>query len=321
MNRCSRRRGATCFAWSLAIIVIAGCGAASSDPAAPPRVEPDAGTPSEASAPCIAPRAAPEWLDAFLADHMARLTGEIEAAPGMKLTDRGTPANRRATRTYLAGALRSLGYSPTEHDYGEGANVVAPLAATTDAPSEWVVVGAHFDGATGSPGANDNATGVAVVLAVARAVASLPCRSRGVMFVFFDQEEEGLKGSNAFATREVQSGTRIVAAHTIDQVGWDDDDDRTFEIERPTPALLAEYQAGAAAVDARAVETKTSGTDHQAFRTRGFAAVGVTEEYVNGDTSPHRHLAGDTRPTVKASYQALAARLVTYVIARELGAE
>ena len=78
-----------------------------------------------------------------------------------------------------------------------------------------------------------------------------------------------------------RSGDR--AAHTVDQVGWDTDDDRVFEIELPTPALFAEYA-------------------------QGYAAVGVTEEHVADDTSPHRHLPGDTASTVKATYHALAAR-------------
>lgn len=64
----------------------------------------------------------------------------------------------------------------------------------------------------------------------------------------------------------------------------------------------------------------TSGTDHQSFRTRGFAAAGVTEEYASGDTTPHYHAATDTVGTVEPSYHALAVRLVTYVVARELGA-
>ena len=59
------------------------------------------------------------------------------------------------------------------------------------------MVGAHLDSEVGSPGANDNATGVAAVLAVARALKDLQCRSRGVMFVMFDQEEVGLLGSKA----------------------------------------------------------------------------------------------------------------------------
>ncbi|MBC8001498.1 MAG: M28 family peptidase, partial [Opitutaceae bacterium] len=46
---------------------------------------------------------------------------------------------------------------------------------TSEGPTEWIVVGAHLDSEAGSPGANDNATGVAAVLGVARMLKDLPC--------------------------------------------------------------------------------------------------------------------------------------------------
>ena len=54
---------------------------------------------------------------------------------------------------------------------------------------------------------------------------------------------------------------------------------------------------------------------------RGFAATGVTEEFISGDTTPHYHASTDTAATVELAYTARAARLVTYVVARELGAD
>jgi len=62
----------------------------------------------------------------------------------------------------------------------------------------------------------------------------------------------------------------------------------------------------------------TEGTDHQAFRERGFAAAGLTEEYVGGDTSPNVHRATDMPSTVNAEYLKLAARLAIEVITRNL---
>lgn len=270
---------------------------------------------------CPAPLAAPAWLGSFLADHVAKLSGTADIAPGVRLTDRASVDQRRAARTYLSAELSSLGLVTSTEDYGAGANVVGRLAATADGAAEWIVVGAHYDSETGSPGANDNASGVAAVLAVARALKEVPCRSRNVMFVMFDQEEIGLVGSKAFAKAQRDAGTSIVAAHTIDQISWDADGDRIFEVELPTPALFAEYETGASAVGVKVVQTKTSGTDHQALRAHGYAAAGLTEEYVGGDTSPQRHLSGDTPATVDAAYHALGTRLVTYVVARELGAE
>jgi hypothetical protein len=288
---------------------------------------PDAGSDAGPIAPdsgiaCTAPAPAdaPPWLDAYLKELSSKLTGETEIAPGVKLSDRSTPARRDAARAYLSAELAALGIQTSEHDYGDGANVVGRLEPTIPG-SEWLVVGAHFDTVTASAGANDNATGVVAVLAAARALKDLPCRSRGILFVLFDQEEVGLLGSRAFAKQQQEAGTAIHAAHTIDQVGWDSDGDRRFELELPTDALLAEYEAGATAVGAKVIRTKTPSSDHMAFRELGIDAVGITEEYVNGDTTPYFHTPNDKLATVDFGYQAIAVRLVTYVVAREVGAQ
>jgi Zn-dependent M28 family amino/carboxypeptidase len=136
-----------------------------------------------------------------------------------------------------------------------------------------------------------------------------------VLVAFFDQEELGLFGARAFATMLDPATTRAV--HTIDQVAWDSDDDRRFELELPTPALETEWRAAASELGVPVTTTTTTGTDHQAFRDRGFAAVGLTEEYVGGDTSPFRHQTGDTAATVKAAYLVDAAKLTARVVLGE----
>lgn len=258
---------------------------------------------------CLAPVDEPAWLAADL----ARYVGDLAAAP------RASAAQRAATRAYLVTELEALGYAPRLATYESGANVVAELTATV-ATDTWLVLGAHFDSVTDSPGANDNATGVAIVLATARALRSVSCRDHHLALVLFDQEEVGLIGSGVYAAAARQAGVDIVAAHTIDQAGWDMDDDLRFEIERPTAALFAQYQAAAAAVGAQVVSTQIGTTDHQSFRDQGYAAAGLTEEYVSGDTTPHYHLPGDVAATVDGPYHRVAARLVIHVLARALGA-
>lgn len=314
------------FVGALAALVVAGFAGCSDEvgaeaPTADAAVA-DAGD-EKSKARCVAPVDAPRWLDAFLSEHMQKLTGEVAVTGGVSLTDRSTEPMRSAARNYLSAELARIGFEASLDAYASGANVVGklPVPAGTAATAEWIVVGAHFDSVESSPGANDNASGTAAVLAVARMLSELPCRNRNLMIALFDEEEVSLRGANAFAARERDAGTAIVVAHTVDQVGWDSDDDRTFEIERPSPARFAEYAAGAAAVGARAVEARTGGTDHVAFRTVGYDAVGVTEEYVTGDTTPTRHTPADARSTVKPAYQAMAARMVANVVAKELGAE
>ncbi|MDQ3370919.1 MAG: M28 family metallopeptidase, partial [Myxococcota bacterium] len=234
---------------------------------------------------------------------------ELAASP------RATTTQREAARTQLANRLTAIGWTPQLHAYPGGSNVHATIPATMGAGPA-VIVGAHFDSVAASPGANDNASGAAVVLAVARYLADVPCRTAPVTIVFLDQEETGLFGARAFAQRFDPASVRAV--HTIDQVAWDADGDRRFELELPTPALEAEWRAAAMTVGISLVATTTSGTDHEAFRALGFAAVGLTEEYVGGDTSPHRHLASDTPATVDAAYLRLAAMLTAEVVIRQV---
>lgn len=254
---------------------------------------------------CTTPALDQPWLGALLSGAVSGLA----AAPRFQLTERQT------ARSFLQQQLTQIGWTPQLHSYNTGANVYATIPATTGETKQ-IVVGAHYDTVQGSPGANDNATGSAAVLAVARYLKDMTCRRYTVTVVFFDEEEKGLFGSRAFA--DTLSPASVIAVHTVDQIGWDNDNDRRFELELPTQALEAEYRAAAAIVGVPVAVTSTQGTDHQAFRDDGFAAIGLTEEYVANDTSPYRHTAQDTAATVKQSYLELGTKLVAQAIMSEL---
>jgi Zn-dependent M28 family amino/carboxypeptidase len=271
-------------------------------------LDPDAAPDARADAPpgCTRPALDAPWLPQLLADAVAGLA----AAP------RFTFEEREAARAFLSDRLTELGWTPEAQDYPGGRNVHATLPANFGGGGKLIIVGAHFDTVMPSPGANDNASGAAVVLAVARYLTEVPCRAAPVTIAFFDQEEDGLFGARAFAQSLSPAGIRAV--HTIDQVAWDGDGDRRFELERPTAELEAEWRAAAGIVGAALTATATGGTDHDEFRAAGMPAAGLTEEYVGGDTSPHRHTATDTPATVNAAYHALAAQLAAQVVLDEV---
>ena len=252
---------------------------------------------------CAPSPLATDWLRPLVTGTVAHLAQ----------TPRYLETEKNPVRAYLADQLASLGLAPQMQMYPTGINVYTTLDGVT---SDVVVFGAHYDTVSGSPGADDNATGVAVALAAAHYLRDTPCRGPSVMIAFFDQEEEGLFGSRAFAG--MLAGTNVIAAHTIDQAGWDADSDGRFELELPTPALEQEYRSAATVVGATLVTTTTSGTDHEAFREAGFPAVGLTEGYTSGDTSPYRHTPQDTASTVDADFLVLAAELVGQVAMREI---
>jgi aminopeptidase YwaD len=97
-----------------------------------------------------------------------------------------------------------------------GRNIIAHLEGVTQPK---IILGGHYDSVTGSPGANDNASGTAVVLAIARNLSDTQI-GRQVWFIAFDGEEDGLHGSRAFV-KAVQSEflSGLKAMLNFDMVG------------------------------------------------------------------------------------------------------
>jgi Zn-dependent M28 family amino/carboxypeptidase len=117
--------------------------------------------------------------------------------------------------------LEALGLSVRRNTFSSSdyptSNIIADLPGTTH-PEEVVLVGAHFDAFYA--GADDNTTGVAAVLELAR-VLSQQRYPRTLRFVGFDLEELGLIGSTRYIT--TQSGPeRIVASLVFDGIGYFD---------------------------------------------------------------------------------------------------
>ncbi|MCA9548235.1 MAG: M28 family peptidase, partial [Myxococcales bacterium] len=124
-------------------------------------------------------------------------------------------ADRKRARRLIAHRLQALGYRPELLSSAGGVQVVAERPGS-DPQAGTLLVGAHFDTVAGSPGANDNATGVAAALALA-ALYRAPT-PRGLRLVFFDLEEAGLAGSKAY----VQAPERrqgLVGAVILEMLG------------------------------------------------------------------------------------------------------
>jgi hypothetical protein len=124
-----------------------------------------------------------------------------------------------------ADRLTELGYEVTLQNYGTGVNVVG-LRLGTDLPNEHVIVGAHYDHIPGCSGADDNGTGVAAALEVARILADIPT-SRTLMITCWDEEETGLIGSAAQAQLALDDGLVITGAFSLDSIGYASSDPNT----------------------------------------------------------------------------------------------
>ena len=82
-----------------------------------------------------------------------------------------------------------------------------------------IVIGAHYDTVPGSPGADDNATGVAVLLELARDIASGPLKYP-VQLVAFDMEEYGCFGSSHHAAKYKQQQKSIRLMISLEMLGY-----------------------------------------------------------------------------------------------------
>ncbi len=132
---------------------------------------------------------------------------------------------------YIRGQFASAGYQPSGQSYEvhklpvENIEVVLPGTTT---PDDVVVVGGHYDTVTGCPGANDNGTGVAATLELARRFARAP-RAKTVRFVAFVNEEPpffqtALMGSAVYANAAKARGDRIVAMLSLETIGYFSDE-------------------------------------------------------------------------------------------------
>ena len=254
------------------------------------------------------------------------LTGASKIGNNKKLKHRWDIQSRIIARNYLANWIENTGLKIQEHPYTiidvdrlgkktefKGTNIYSIIPATNTS-DEYIVIGAHFDSVENSPGANDNATGCALLYGVSKKIATLKTRAKNIIVVFFDQEEIGCIGSLAFAKFIKTKKYNVHSVHTIDQMGWDQDNDRNIEIELPTPTLKAIYQKHAKLLGVSALTTIEAGSDHRRFRASGFNAVGITEEYQNKDTTPHYHRSTDTFETVNFEYLSFSTELICNVI-------
>lgn len=235
---------------------------------------------------------------------LSKLTGHSPIGEDITLKDRHSQEARMISADYLMNMLGRFSDEVQIENYSEtGNNVVGSIMATAQT-DQWIILGAHYDSVKDCPGANDNATGVALAYSVAKHVASLPNRKYNMKIVFFDEEERGLIGSRAYAKKLLDEKVNVVSVHTVDQLGWDEDGDKGIELEVPADAIRDQYSkvAGDYNYGFPIQISDVTSTDHRSFRQLGFAATGITEEYKNGDTTPHYHRPTDTYETINFDY-------------------
>lgn len=130
---------------------------------------------------------------------------------------RYTESDRSHARSYITKELKKLGWEPQLENFPGGVNIFAERLGT-DKNARGILVAAHYDTVPVSPGADDNASGVAVVLEVARLLGSYST-PKTLQLALFDKEEEGLLGSKAFVTNK-QRLASLDGAIVMDMVAY-----------------------------------------------------------------------------------------------------
>ena len=175
-------------------------------------------------------------------------------------------------------------------------NVVGVHLGTAN-PDEIYIVGAHYD-SVGSPGADDNASGVAGVLEAARILSQYESDAT-IVFIAFDREEDGLFGSYAYA--QSHAGDNIQGMISMDMIAYNPagayhDYASIYNNAASDPlgdALEAALTTYGGLTVARPGTMNSS--DHYPFQQRGFQALLMIE--YSWASNPYYHTATDTVDT------------------------
>lgn len=202
---------------------------------------------TSAREPLAEPSAHEQALSERLEAHVRTLAGEI----GERNLERREALD--AAADYLEGQMRAAGYTPERQTYTLGGHAADALAGVTadnlvaelpgtQRPDEVLVVGAHYDSIMGSPGADDNASGVAALLELARLFQERP-QPRTVRFVAFANEEPPYflsedMGSAAYATAARERGDALVAMMALDGIAYFSNEPESQHFPVPGPSLV-----------------------------------------------------------------------------------
>lgn len=125
-------------------------------------------------------------------------------------------------REYIRQQLQQWG-TVTNHEFQRlgktHQNLILNLPSVSNQNRPLILIGAHYDAVVGCPGADDNATGIAVLLELARAIALSPLKYP-VQCVAFDLEEYGLVGSREYATLLKQQQQPIRLMLSLEMLGY-----------------------------------------------------------------------------------------------------
>lgn len=172
-------------------------------------------------------------------DLAARIGQHIAALTNAGSRHAENPSGVEAALEYLSSTLASLGYQVHEQHYGDESHQINLTVETGTHHGAGILdLGAHWDTVAGSPGADDNASGVAALLEMAREFAVSP-PARTVRLCFFAEEEVGgLPGSTAHVAASQRRGETITASIVLEMIGYRNHSTGSQELPEKAAGLL-----------------------------------------------------------------------------------
>jgi Zn-dependent M28 family amino/carboxypeptidase len=247
----------------------------------------------------------------------------------------GTPESDQAA-DWLADLYRSLGdeqvvFEAFDLRDGVKARNLLITRPGTDPAAPILVIVAHYDSrsakirdpAARAPGADDNASGSAAMLELARVLKPTELR-RTIVFAACSGEEQGLVGSAALAKRLSAEKRPIAAVINLDMVGHPidperraivvEDDRGNAHADNDAPSRTLAATLTAAAEGHTRLEPKPGpmyGSDYMPFEAAGYPCVGLFD---GADAEPFYHQATDTPEQVDPAYTADVVRLLVAAV-------
>lgn len=258
--------------------------------------------------------------EVWLKDRLSELSGATSFQLNgreVRITERKSTPGRTLARSYLRAQYEALGFTVTEVPYGigDGVNLVAERAG--EDTSKYLMLSAHYD-SVGNAGADDDGAGTISALAIAKALAETPLK-HNLRILAFDQEENGLLGSSAYAKALNASGDigGMIGLINLEMTGYDADNDGAFHAihcNENTSAALTQFISRVVARDSlrlQIVDACTNRSDHAAFWKYNKPAIVISQNFFGGDSNPCYHKSCDKVDRVNFDYMT---RLTTAMI-------
>lgn len=232
-----------------------------------------------------------------------------KAGAQVRISERGSVEGRELMRRFLVSQLEAAGAKAKTWCYqsgrSKGCNVIGVLPKP--GAKETVVLSSHLD-SVHNAGADDNASGSAALVELARAFAKQPL-TVNLAFVAFDQEELGLVGSAAMA-KEISGlipGTYLADINT-DMIAYDSDNDgaiHAMNCGRDDSEWLTQVAATAIkgwSLPLTVDDACTNRSDHASFWRVGKAATIFSENFFGGDENRCYHEKCDKIDLINENY-------------------